>query len=224
VSDIPLTCLVCRSVQIQYLTRDELVKTDSPMSVEGVIVALPFTDAELARRAASLMSLRADSPGVILAISDVYGDGFIQLVNLAFKKTKSAYFAYVAQDAFAGRQWLKLGLTALGDSKNFLGFNDGKWAGALAGFGLARRSWALQNYQGDFFYPQYKRHYADAELTLIALQNEVYSYDPNSVLVEVDWEKDGSSVAQEDRDLFNERKKDRFDGKISNSLLLNMYG
>ena len=100
--------------------------------------------------------------------------------------------------------------------------SDGKWAGALAGFGLARRSWATQHYDGNFFYPGYKRHYADAELTLLAMQANAYAYEPNSLLVEVDWDKDTSAVDAADRALFLERKQSGFDGKVTTPALLNL--
>ena len=207
-------------MQIQYLSSAELAAMDKLITAEGVLLAMPFTHSDLAQRAAQLMSARADAPGLILAIHDAKQEGFVSIVNQVFAKSQSAYFAYVAQDAFAGRSWLKLALQAMGDNKGLLGFNDGKWAGALAGFGLARRSWASANYGGSFFYPQYQRHYADAELTLLALQAGVYAYDPASLLVEVDWDKDGAAVDEGDRTLFLERKKNGFDAKVSDARLL----
>ena len=210
-------------MQIQYLTSKELsAYENASLSAGGVLVAMPFINADHAQRAATLMASRANVPGMILCIHDDQEEGFIALINRAFAKTQSAYFAYVAQDAFAGKDWLKEALSALGDQKHFLGFNDGKWAGALAGFGLARRTWAAKNYEGNFFYPDYKRHYADAELTLLAMQAGVYVYDPSSLLVEVDWDKDSASVDPSDRKLFLDRKKTGFDSKVTNPALLNL--
>ena len=212
-------------MQIQYLTSKELSAYESASrATGGVLVAMPFINADHAQRAAKLMASRANAPGMILCIHDEKEEGFITLINRAFTKTQSAYFAYVAQDAFAGKDWLKEALSAMGDQKHFLGFNDGKWAGALAGFGLARRSWAVNHYGGNFFYPQYKRHYADAELTLLAMQAGVYAYDPSSLLIEVDWDKDGANVDPGDRKLFLERKQHGFDGKVTNTALLNHIG
>jgi hypothetical protein len=212
-------------MQIQYLTSKELTAYENDSLVAGgVLVAMPFLNADHAQRAAKLMANRAGAPGMILCIHDQVEEGFIALINRAFAKTQSAYFAYVAQDALAGKDWLKEALTAMGDRKHFLGFNDGKWAGALAGFGLARRSWAVNHYGGNFFYPQYKRHYADAELTLLAMQEGVYAYDPSSLLIEVDWDKDGANVDPGDRKLFLERKQHGFDGKVTNTALLNHIG
>jgi hypothetical protein len=209
-------------MQIQYISSNELAQMDRPIVAEGALLAMPFTHTDLAQRAVQLMSSRAAAPGLILAIHDAKQEGFVSLINQVFAKSHSAYFAYVAQDAFAGRGWLKMALQALGDSKGLLGFNDGKWAGALAGFGIARRSWASANYNGSFFYPHYQRHYADAELTLLALQAGAYAYDPASLLVEVDWDKDGAAVNEGDRALFLERKKNGFDAMVSDVRLLNL--
>lgn len=210
-------------MQIQTFSAKDLFQSeDCKFRVDGTIVALPFTDIKMARQASELMSKRASVPGLILAVEDNMGAGFVRIVNQLFKITESAYFAYVAQDAFAGRSWLGIALNALGDNKHFLGFNDGKWAGALAGFGLARRSWIVEQYDGNFFPPQYQQHYADAELTLLALQQGVYAYDPNSILVEIDWDKESKPINSVDRELFISRKLTKFDGRITDSRLLNM--
>jgi len=206
-----------------YFSVAQLINlAQQPLSVDGVVIALPFTKAIQAQQAAKLMAQRANYHGMILSVHDEEGIGFNAIVNLIFKATQSTYFAYVAQDAFAGRDWLKLAVEALGEQQCLIGFNDGKWAGALAGFGLARRAWAQTNYQGDFFHPAYQRHYADAELTLLALQAGLYAYDANSVLVEVDWNKDGASVHPADRVLFAQRKAARFDGRVTSQVLLDL--
>ena len=217
-------------MQIQYISAKELSHSDhSFLSEKEVLVVMPFTMTDQAMRAAELMASRAGVPGSIVAVRDELQEGFIALVNRVFALSQARYFAYVAQDAFAGRQWLSLAIKALeqqasdGKEKQFLGFNDGKWAGALAGFGVARRSWALQNYGGDFFYPGYERHFADAELTLFALQEGAYVYDPDSILVEVDWQKDQSSVSLQDRTLFSQRKKTCFDGRVYSAQLLALF-
>jgi len=210
-------------MKIQYLSSSEIDGLeDRALVVEGVLVVMPFVHTDHAQRAATLMAQRAGAPGSIYCVLDEKQEGFIAIVNRIFTKSQSAYFAYVAQDAFAGRDWLKLGLACLGQSKHFLGFNDGKWAGAIAGFGLARRSWAEKNYATQFFFPKYSRHYADAELTLLALQEQVYAYDPASLLIEVDWAKDGAAVDAQDRALFLKRKQNGFDAKVTSPQLLDL--
>ena len=208
---------------LEYISSKDLsVYLERPLEVQGAVMAMPFINTSAAQQAAGLMSSRAGAPGMVLAIHDSSEQGFGALVNAAFKATKSNYFGYVAQDAYAGRQWLKLAIDALGQNKSFLGFNDGKWAGALAGFGLAKRSWAQENYGGEFFHPGYQRHYADAELTLLALQAGLYAYDANSVLIEVDWDKDQAGVDPADRAFFAKRKQGRFDGRVTSKPLLDL--
>ncbi len=150
--------------------------------------------------------------------------GFVALVNAAFRSSASPWFCYVAQDAFPGRQWLSIALAGLEQKGGVLAtFNDGKWHGRLASFGLARRDWAEKLYAGNFFFPGYGRHYADVELTVLALQQQGFVYTPESVLVEIDWEKDGKPVSREDRALYLARVKERFDGRVDQPALLERF-
>ncbi len=210
-------------MQIHYSSVAELAEIGAGQwSYDQPLFVIPFTNSAMLRQSADLMAQRAEAPGQILAIFDNLNWGFIRIVNAVFRVSHSPLFGYIAQDAFAGRAWLRLAMDALDSEHHFLGFNDGKWAGGIASFGLARRSWANSNYGGDFFCPQYLRHYADAELTLLALQQGVYVYEPNSVLIEIDWEKDHKEVDQKDRGIFLERRSHGFEGKVSNSNLLKM--
>jgi len=227
-------------MELEYLTKAELsAYLDSPLAVKGVVVAVPFTQAAAAQQAMQLMASRASAKapkapnalvapatpleGLVVGVHDSEGDGFIHMTNLIFRATKSPWFVYSAQDVMAGRDWLSLALSAMGSAHELLGFNDGKWAGALASFGLVRRSWAQKNYSGDLFYPKYAQHYADCELTLLAMQEQVYAYEPNSVLMEVDWDKDRMSTNAVDRALFLARRAQGFDGRVSHEALLNLY-
>jgi len=119
----------------------------APIQCGGAIMVMPYTDAAQATRAARLAAARAGAPSLLLAVHDEARQGFIATVNQAFAATRSPWFGYMAQDAFAGRAWLALALRAL-QAKNagLLGFNDGKWQGQLAAFGLAERVWALSVY------------------------------------------------------------------------------
>jgi hypothetical protein len=208
-------------MQIEYASARQLASL-SPLQVEGTLVVMPFTNPDQARHASEMMAKRADAKGCILNVLDDVGLGFVKTVNAVFKNSHSDFFAYVAQDIFPGRAWLSLALAALESKQGgLLGFNDGKWAGAIASFGLARRTWAQNNYHGDFFYSQYKQHYADAELTLLAMQAGLYRYEPNSVIMEIDWQKEQSTVRPVDRQLFLARQEQGFDAKVSNPKLLN---
>ena len=199
-------------------------------TVDGPVMVLPYTDAEMAQRAGQLAAQRAGAKGLVLAVHDTERQGFVATVNLAFAATRSPWLGYMAQDAFAGRDWMALALQALHRQRGvFLGFNDGKWQGALAAFGLASRAWAAANYAGDvgsqgpFFHPSYQRHYADAELTVLAHQAKGYVYEPNSVLVEVDWAKEAQAVHAPDRTLYRQRAAQGFDGRVVDGALLGLF-
>ncbi len=211
-------------MQIKYLsTSNWQLSAHAPLQSRDAIVVMPFIRPAQAETALRLMAERAQVPGVLLGIHDDAGWGFIKIINQAFRVTQSPYFGYVAQDAFAGRSWLALALDAMGDRGVLLGCNDGKWAGALAAFGLAQRQWAQGNYQGDFFYPHYQRHFADAELTLLAMQAGRYVYEPNSVLVEIDWQKDHAAVDAADRRLFRRRQATGFDERVIHPQLRTLF-
>ena len=194
--------------------------------IDGPVMILPCTDAVMAKRAGQHAAARAGVKGLVLAIEDELREGFVSIMNQACRVTHSPWVGYMAQEAFAGRQWMSLALTALVQRQGvFVGFNDGKWQGALASFGLAQRGWAAGNYeQGEFFYPKYQRHYADAELTVLARQVKGYVYEPNSVLLEVDWGKDAQAVHQPDRVLYRQRAQDGFDGMVSEPKLRTLFG
>jgi hypothetical protein len=162
----------------------------------------------------------------VLIIHDVWTEGFIALCNRVFTSSSSVYFGYVAQDAFPGRQWLKIALRVMQNDVQrggLFAFNDGKWQGMLASFGMVNRHWAEQNYNGDLFKPTYHRHYADVELTLLAMEQGMYRSDARSVLVEIDWEKELKSVDRQDRLLYRQRVATGFEGRVVNSKLLLLF-
>jgi hypothetical protein len=196
-------------------------------SVDGPVMVLPCTDEALARRAGELASRRAGAKGLILAVHDQHQAGFVALANAVFAATQSPWFGYMAQDSFAGRDWMALALQALHRQRGvLLGFNDGKWQGALASFGLASRAWAAGNYaqeQGALFHAGYARHYADAELTVLARQAGGYVYQPDSVLLEIDWDKDAKSVHAPDRALYRQRAAQGFGARVSNPALQALF-
>jgi hypothetical protein len=189
------------------------------------LVVMPFTDAALAQRAAAQLARRAGCDGLLLAVHDAARAGFVAVVNRVFRASASASLAYVAQDAFAGRDWLARGVAALArDAGGLLAFNDGKWRGALAAFGLADRGWAAANYGGDLFHPGYRSHFADAELSVLALAAGRHRYDPESLLVEVDWDKEAKAVDAGDRAAYRARAAAGFDGRVRDARLLSLFG
>lgn len=199
--------------------------TDEQKRAEIVLV-MPTTDLAAAQRAAVLMLQRADhNDALLLLVQDTESSGFVHIANQCFAATESTYFGYVAQDAYAGRRWLRRAHQTLQNSgKGLLGFNDGKWAGKLASFGLGQRHWLAANYSAQsLFHAGYSRHYADTEITALAMGNQQYCYDPDAVLIEVDWDKDHKPVNPQDKALFAQRKKNWMPARVQNQQILEIF-
>lgn len=191
---------------------------------DQALVVMPFLDATMAQRASHQLAKRSGCPGLLLAVHDDHREGFVKLINRAFALSQSAVFVYTAQDAFAGRDWLAIASRALTKGKAGLAaFNDGKWAGQMAAFGLADRQWAKSVYGGPLFFPEYNSHYADTELSVIARSQMKYCYDPDAILVEVDWDKESKLINSDDRSIFNNRKTKYFDRETIDEKLLNLF-
>jgi GT2 family glycosyltransferase len=135
--------------------------------------------------------------------------GFIATANHLFKESNYKYVVYTAEDAFPGMNWLKFAHEALETtSKSLLAFNDGKWFGRLAAFGMVRSAWAKTNYaSGNLFFEGYKSHYADNELTDKANTAQQLCYTPNALLIEVDYQKGQRWTSNaDDKALYSGRK------------------
>ena len=211
-------------LQSLLMQADQLSANASQLVTSGPLMVMPCTDVQQAEKAMNLACSRASANGLMVAVLDTQRLGFVKLVNQVFRLSQSPFLGYLAQDAFAGRDWLSLALGALGrPSASLLGFNDGKWHGQLASFGLASRSWAQTVYGGDFFFPGYRSHFADVELTLIARHQGAYVYEPDSVLMEVDWGKDQAKVAASDRQLFLQRTRQGLGQRVSDPALLGLF-
>lgn len=188
------------------------------------LVLCPAVDQSAALKALRLMSVRAGLDDVaFVALNDVERQGFIKTINIAFSGADAEFVSYTAQDAFAGVHWLtKMDAQFQAAATNFAAYNCGKWDGRIAAFGCARSTWVRQLYGGDFFYPGYLSHRADNELTVVARGQGCFSYDPSSLLVEVDYEKPfrakedhASNFHSQDRAVFEKRFSEGFDGLIS---------
>ena len=205
---------IAEFMTIQILSVADLTQSDS-LEAE-VVVVMPSIDLDQASRSARLMQRRAGSDCLILIVHDLHRQGYIATANMAFRRSCGTYFAYVAQDAFAGRLWLKVALNQMAQTnKAMLGLNDGKWHGLLASFGVVERAWAQQQYLGDLFWPEYHSHYGDTELTLLARAQGQLGYACRSVMVEVDWDKEDKHVNSHDRALFRRRCATFFDGRVA---------
>lgn len=189
------------------------------------VVLVPWVDKVQAQSAIQTMKGRAGASAVYLAIQDDLGLGPVALLNAALSWVKCEMVVYAAQDAFAGRYWLRAALACLKErpEKGLLAFNDGKWFGHLAGFGLVRRSWLDGVYGGDLFFGGYRQHFGDTELSVVAAQQKALAYDPHALLIEVDHGKDRRAVLEQDRRLFAARLELGFDARVSDQSLLSKF-
>lgn len=192
-----------------------------------VVVAMPTIDMDLGVKAAEVMKQRAGYACTIRVIEDKNRTGFIQTINNSFKNEKCDMFVYTAQDAFVGNNWLANALIQQFKTQAGLtAFNDGKWDGKLASFGMVDKRWASQNYDGDLFHPEYHSHYADTELTQVAKQQGGYTYAENAVMLEVDYQKaigNSKGVVKADKKLYKKRKKDGFGGLVTSEDILEQF-
>ncbi|BCA93127.1 O-linked N-acetylglucosamine transferase family protein [Vreelandella aquamarina] len=182
----------------------------------GVAVVMPCIDKEQGLRTAATLIDRAGMPVKVIVAFDSLQQGFIKTLNLVSKKCKVKYVIYLAQDAFPGRGWLASAYNALEKSgRGLLAFNDGKWSGRIASFGMVRKSWAYSLYNESILCAEYNSHCADDELTIIARCNNELYYDPEIVLIEVDYNKGmvGGGNAQ-DRSKLYSRAENFFEGKV----------
>lgn len=216
------------------------LRTQAPLSV---LCVMPSTQASQAEQALALAQRRMGASDLaqlgvspeqvlLLGVLDDERLGLVALHNRVFRSLTCTWYGYLAQDAFAGRDWLSLALAALTPSggardpaipaRQMLGFNDGKWQGQIASFGLVRRDWAASLYGGDLFFAGYHSHFADTELTLIAREQQVYAYDPHAMMVEIDPDKDAKPVHAQDRSMFRTRVQTGFAGRVKRPDLLQL--
>lgn len=169
-----------------------------------ITVIMPSIDMPKANAAALQLIEAAGMSCDVLPIEDVDRIGFIGIVNKAVRENPSDYYVYTAQDAYGGKNWLKIAYdTMIKENSGLFAFNDGKGWQSLAAFGMVEHDWMSKNYNGDLFYSGYKSHYADTELSMIAVKDKKFSKNPESLLIEVDANKHG--VNMEDKKLYYKR-------------------
>jgi hypothetical protein len=188
----------------------ESIGTIDAQSATATLV-MPYIDGEQAGNAAEILCSRSGyKDSRLITVNDKDRIGFIKIVNSVFQNTNSKLFGYLASDVFPSRNWLVNSVKCFEKNKNgLLSFNDGKWAGALASFGLADRRWIDKLYkENTFFYSGYFSHYADTELSVLGHALGMLKYDPNIIMMEIDFEKDTKSVSLDDKLLWARRKSE----------------
>ena len=182
---------------------------------EDAVLVLPYIDAELTNKLVKVLALRALHPGLLVLVNDDERLGFMKIANFVCAHSASRYFGYLAQDAFPGDGWLDAAIGTLdGSNAGLLAFNDGRFYGTLAIFGLARRAWLARLYHKFLFFPGYNRHFGDTELSAIAIHQEQLIYNPGCLMIEVDYEKHTKGNDPDDAALYKQREAQGFDGII----------
>lgn len=188
----------------------------------GVAVVMPSIDMKRGLETARILVKRAGMSVTVFVVKDTPEQGFVRTLNDAAQRLKVAYLVYLAEDAFPGVDWLRIAYEALERTgKGLLAFNDGKWRGRIASFGMVRMQWIKKVYSGAILYPGYRAHKGDNELTLIARIMNDFIYEPTATLIELDPSKafeggegpDGTKQ-RTDRNLFNERLHATFDSRF----------
>ncbi len=184
-----------------------------PVTHDEVVLVLPYIDHELAVKAEEILRVRASHSGVMVLVDDDLRMGFIQVANFVYMRSKSPFFGYLAQDAYPGMYWLEQGMKAMKQSRGgLMAFNEGRFFGTVAAFGLVRRAWLATLYRNMLFYPGYKSQYGDTELSAIAFAQDKFVFNPNALLIEVDYEKHRRVNNKEDDALYKARLATRFEG------------
>jgi len=123
---------------------------------DGILIIMPSTKLDQSTNTARLLYRRAGVECKIIIVIDTLKQGFIKTVNDVVDRVECKYVVYLAQDAFPGRNWLAFAKKSLDDTnKGLLAFNDGKWSGRIASFGMVRLEWALSLYGKGIFYSGY---------------------------------------------------------------------
>lgn len=190
----------------------------------SVNIILPTIHPEIAIKTAKILSSRANFPHKMFVVEDKDRSGFVATCNMVVRENPADYYVFLTDDIFPSRNWLKEAMrVAIEKKAGLVGFNDGKWNGVLATCGLVEHNWMIKNYNGNMFYPEYFGHFNDTEITMLAINDKTYAYNPNISLIEVDYEKETKGVHVKDREIFNRRKLTKFDGRITDERILNNY-
>lgn len=190
------------------------------MRIAGMIPTINYRKAQVI---SEIVGRRAGFPIDIFLYEDKKRSGWVSVCNSFVKKFEYDFYVYLADDVFPGKNWLSKALK-IQKEKNagLVGLNGGKWDGLIADFGLVERNWMLKNYNGNLFFDGYKSHYGDTELTMIAIEDRKYAYDPSAIMMEIH-DKFGYKNNKQDQALFKSRKTHGFDAKVLDRELLEAY-
>jgi hypothetical protein len=195
-------------IEIVEIKKNGVVEPIHPGNEKIVSVIMPTTDIAQAVQSARRMIDNAGMPMRMIIAHDSIRQGYIKTLNSIAKEVASKFIVYVAQDALAGKNWLKIAYqNIVKHEKSLLAFNDGKYDGDLATFGLVKKSFCEKFYgAGNIFFEGYHSHRADDELTLLAKLHQQLAYAPTALMLEVDYRLQ-REINPDDVKLFNLRKQ-----------------
>jgi len=176
-------------IEIVEIKKDGVVESIHAGNEKIISVIMPTTDIAQAVYSARRMIDNAGMPMRMIIAHDSIKQGYIKTLNSIAKIVSSEFIVYVAQDALSGKNWLKIAYqNIIKYEKSLFAFNDGKYDGDLATFGLVRKSFCEKFYgAGNIFFEGYHSHRADDELTLLAKLNQQLAYSPAALMLEVDY-------------------------------------
>lgn len=189
-----------------------------------VAILIPTVNPEKAKQVADICHQRAGYPHKIIVEEDVDRIGWVAMINKLHRENPADFYIYGADDMFPSRNFLKEAMEVMENTEiGLLAFNDAKWNGINATFGIVRQDWIKTIYDTDLLHKGYRSHYADPELTMIARGQNKYAYKPEISMVEIVYNKEGTNIPrnnEEDRKLFRERKKSGFNGLVKGQEIL----
>lgn len=202
-------------MQITFLetSADGLIGNSPRMGGQGLAVIMPATDLGQALNSARRMKAMALIGFEMVVVHDNLRQGFVKTLNQAAAALQAAFVAYVAQDALAGKGWLKAAHDRLqAEGKSVCAFNDGVFMGGLAQFGLARTAFTYAHYgEGHVLHPGYHTHRADEDLSHLAHTRDQYAYAPDALLMEIEYRL-RRAVNPDDKALWVRRKAEIYAG------------
>jgi len=215
--------LLHKGAQVMVKKLDKLLEKTT-VEKDQIVVIMPTIHPELAEKTAKILSSRAGMVHKMVVIEDKERQGYAKTANQAVRDNPADYYVYLTDDIFPSRNWLLTAFKTLKEMKcSLCGFNDGKWGGAIATCGLVSTDWMSKNYQGELFFSGYFGHYNDTELTMLAMNDHLYCYNPEASLIEVDYDKENKSVNPDDLATFNKRKATKFDNRVTDEKLMALY-
>jgi hypothetical protein len=177
---------------------------DEPLKHSKIAVLMPCIDRTQGTHTIKQLADNAGLEADYFLLMDDERVGYVRKINEFVNNREYDFYVYTAQDAIAGENWLKIAHETLQRThKGLLAFNDGKWDGKLASFGMVRAS-----YLRPFFEDCYKSHYADTELSVKAYLDNQLAYNPKAILRESNEGKSKKKVSENDRKTFKKRQRE----------------